>query len=70
MSTSGHDGVDFEKMWRREIIRRLWIRVVMLTSLLPWNEILIDFHDRIKSIYSWLRVAWITNTPATASPTW
>ena len=25
-------------------------RRVMLTSLLPLNEILIDFHDRIKSI--------------------
>src|SRR4029453_9293085 len=38
---------------KREIVKRtetLDSRRVMLTSLIPLNEILIDFHDRIKSL--------------------
>jgi len=44
-------------------------RRVMLTSLLPLNEILIDFHDRIKSITRGL-APWIMSIPIMWNRTW
>jgi GTP-binding protein LepA len=45
-----HDGAHFRKARRVDHTETLDAKRVMLTSLIPLNEILIDFHDRIKSI--------------------